>query len=56
VTGGITQINQLIGQMIASTKDGAIAACNMPTASTSFRSASSASPSASCCCRNWPAR
>ncbi|MBB1249297.1 murein biosynthesis integral membrane protein MurJ [Rhizobium sp. G21] len=26
VTGGITQINQLIGQMIASTKDGAIAA------------------------------
>jgi putative peptidoglycan lipid II flippase len=25
VTGGITQINQLIGQMIASTKDGAIA-------------------------------
>lgn len=26
VTGGITQINQIIGQMIASTKDGAIAA------------------------------
>jgi putative peptidoglycan lipid II flippase len=26
ITGGITQINQLIGQMIASTKDGAIAA------------------------------
>ena len=26
VTGGITQINQLIGQMIASTKDGAISA------------------------------
>ncbi|WP_377291316.1 murein biosynthesis integral membrane protein MurJ [Rhizobium sp. SG2393] len=26
VTGGITQINQVIGQMIASTKDGAIAA------------------------------
>lgn len=26
VTGGVTQINQLIGQMIASTKDGAIAA------------------------------
>lgn len=26
ITGGITQINQIIGQMIASTKDGAIAA------------------------------
>ena len=26
ITGGITQINQLIGQMIASTQDGAIAA------------------------------
>ena len=30
--------------------------CNLPTASTSCRSASSASPSASCCCRNWRAR
>ena len=47
ITGGITQINQLIGTAIASGKDGAVVvARTMPTASTSCRSASSASPSA----------
>ena len=47
----------LIGTAIASGKDGAVSVAQpMPTASTSCRSASSASPSASCCCRNWRAR
>ena len=50
IAGGITQINIVVGTIIAS---GAAARCPIsttPTGSTSCRSASSASPSASCCC------
>jgi putative peptidoglycan lipid II flippase len=39
VTGGITQINLLVGQIIASQQDGAIAIINYADRSTSCRSA-----------------
>ena len=51
IAGGITQINIVVGTIIASLQRRARSpGSTMPTGSTSCRSASSASPSAWCCC------
>ena len=54
ITGGITQINIFVGTIIASGAPTAPLPTSItPIASISCRSASSASPSAPCCCPSW---
>ena len=56
ITGGITQINQLIGTAIASAQDSAVSSLAYADRIYQRRSASSASPSPSCFCPNCRGR